>query len=110
LACTPEPLHWYEEIRALLDRGLIDAVEAIRIEAAYTMLADDPNVCASFEDTESLRGLKLDGRALLSSAAGFDMAITWHTWRGRPELVEQYRLRAAIVRSVARDLAEGKTA
>ncbi len=97
-----EPRRWWDEIRLLLEHGLIDAQEAADIERAHGMLADDPQCryYASFENEQCVRRLMTAGPpiTILSHADLFEFAERWHRWRGREALAGRYKTRAEVVR------------
>jgi len=102
LKCDPAP-GWRAQIEELLKRELLDEAEILWAEDTYHCL--DPNqpaeLCKTFETVEGIRQLKLGADGLKSIAREFDLALLWHTWRGRAELAERYRTRAAAVREAS---------
>ncbi len=99
-----EPLQWFDEIRALLEHGLIDATEALLCEKVRHVLSDNAAVYSSFESAALIRGMGLSPAVLLHCQREFELATAWHLWRGRPELVEKYKLRAQAVRDVMQNV------
>lgn len=98
-----EPLQWFDEIRALLEHGLIDATEALLIERIHHVLSESETVYSAFERAALIRGMGLSPAVLLHCQREFELATAWHTWRARPELAAKYRLRAQTVRDVMQD-------
>ncbi|MGA9623970.1 MAG: hypothetical protein WBQ65_05840 [Bryobacteraceae bacterium] len=98
-----EPRHWFDEIRVLLEHGLLDATEALLCEKLHHVLSDNAAVYSSFESAALIRAMGLSPSVLLHCQKEFELASTWHTWRGRPELGARYGLRVEAVRDVLRD-------
>jgi len=94
------PLQWFDEIRALLEHGLIDATEALLCEKVHHVLSDNAAVYSSFESAALIRAMSLSPSVLLHCQREFELASTWHAWRGRPELAEKYGRRAQAIRDV----------
>lgn len=94
------PLQWFDEIRALLEHDLIDVTEALLCEKSHNVLSDSEAVYSAFETAALICGMNHTPSVLLHCQREFELAITWHAWRGRPELAEKYRLRAQAVRDV----------
>lgn len=101
LGCAPQ-WRWYEEIAVLLERNLIDAVEAAGIEATHKALSpgQGDSFCSGFDDPARIVQMRLDEYMRRSLAQEFIVVADWHTWRGRPELAATYRARAECVRGV----------
>ena len=103
LGLNPPPNRLLEQVAVLLDRNLIDAIEATEIESHYPMLNADQATafCSEFDSAVSVLYAHHHGAEILSrTVARFDLASRWHAWRGRPELAELYARRHAIVLNV----------
>jgi hypothetical protein len=99
------PRAWHAQLAGLLDRGLIGAEEVLRIERSRPELAPGAeSFGAAYEDAESIRRQRLGEVVLRGLAGEFAIASRWHEWRGRPQLAAAFRLRAAVVASVAKEL------
>lgn len=99
-----EPRCWYEEVKALLEAGLITPEEAHAIEHQYPLLngRQTPECYSAFDEPESVRTQGL-GRYVLEQCVGeFDLAKFWHRWRGRQQIAERYKVRADSVRKILR--------
>jgi len=74
----------FEQIGLLVERGLIDGMEAICIERTYSLLSDDApaDFASSFDSADGVR----DQGATTRTLDRLDVAARWHAWRGRPEL------------------------
>lgn len=96
------PCRWPDELNVLLDHNLIDADEAVRIEASTLMLSPKQNLefCCSFEDPRLIAQMRLSPSVLDNTAHAFDVAARWHLYRDRPTIAERYRLRAAAIREL----------
>lgn len=96
---------WHDQLAVLLDRNLISAEEAERIDHAFSQLHPKQSLAygSSFERPNAIRSLQLSRYLLSDSAQEFDFAARWHVWRGRPELAERYHLRASTVRAVLQE-------
>lgn len=94
-----EPKNWVEELRPLMDRGMItDESERIAIEQQNPMLSPQPPSFLNDFDDAKLIWKRINPSEANKKAAEFDLAVMWHTWRGRPEISEQFRRRAELVR------------
>lgn len=103
LGLRPAPTWPFDQIQALLDRGLLISEEALRIERTWPMLNPDQSLtfCSNFESLETIRWQQLDPRTLLGIAHEFDIASTFHARYGRPELSQKYAQRARVCRNAA---------
>ena len=95
LGCAPA--RWFEEIEVLLRHGLIDATEAVGIEATHQMLSPGQSeaFCSGFGDHGRIAQMQLGHYVLKSLADEFTIAGDFHEWRNRPGLAQRYRVRAA---------------
>ncbi len=98
------PMHWFDEIRVLLEHGLIDATEALLCEKAHHVLSDNEAVYSAFERAPLIRGMGLSPSVLAHCGREFELAATWHTWRGRRELAAKYRSRVEAIRDVMQNV------
>jgi len=88
----------------LIDRGLIDATEAARLEHDLRELSPDPGTyCQSYDSAALIAEntsshVDHDPRLLMESIEHFETAARWHAWRGRPEAAERWARRVEVVR------------
>ena len=95
------PRRWYDELIVLLDKRLISAEEAVRIEASNQMLSGEHQeaFCAAFDDAGAIIQMRLDADGAGTLVKKFEAAARWHQWRGRPEVAERYTARADLLRA-----------
>jgi hypothetical protein len=93
------PCHWYHEVRILHSNGLLDATELVAVESEHMLLspAQPTELYASFEDPARIKAMGFCGHTLRQLEAEFLLAVDWHGWRERPELVDRYLRRAAVI-------------
>jgi hypothetical protein len=99
----PNPPHaWHEQLCLLESRGLLREGEEAAVEHVIQELNPEqsPNFLSIFDDPERALGSPHSRYQLRRSAAEFEFAAGWHARRGREELAERYRNRAAIARSM----------
>jgi hypothetical protein len=99
---------WHDQLRVLLERGLISAEEAERCENRCPELnpAQAPEFCSSHDSRATIisSGAGRLGPEIVSELVEeFEVVSRWHTWRGRPELADRYRRRAEAVRQFLED-------
>ena len=92
-----DPPDEYEEIAALLDRGLIDADEALAIERRLPFLGEKAHAMFAIDRSQPSHSNVQSRLSVAVLALGDALAAKWHLWRGRPECAEQY-LRASANR------------
>jgi|SRR5579871_2990675 len=97
-----EPLELNDPDVARVIPLAFSAEEVTWIEDNFPALAADQpdNFCSVFDDLGAIRGLNLDHAALEGVEREFIAAGAWHEARGRPELAQRYRRRAAALRQV----------
>lgn len=96
------PFHWHEELLVLMEHKLIDATEAVRIDLSRTELGPkaDETTWASFGNRETILQMRPDAHSLRQTAAGFEAAAEWHTWRGRLTVADLWAHRATLIREI----------
>ena len=99
------PGHWYHELVVLLDRNLISAEEAVRMEANNQILSGEhqESFCSALDDQAGIARMQLDPDMADELAEEFDAAARRHQWRGRSEVAERYRKRANLLRAWVAD-------
>lgn len=99
------PDEWHEQLPQLLDLGLIDDAEAVRIERGpiQDLQTDQPETfCSSFENGDGIGSMQIAPYLLSKLAARFHATARWHAWRQRPALAARYALRANTIWRVLR--------
>jgi hypothetical protein len=92
---------WFDQITVLLDRDLIGAEEAERVDHSYKELDPDQDALNnSFDTLEETARQQLSKYTLETLEGEFTLASRWHAWRGRPALAELYHLRSSMVHVV----------
>lgn len=100
LHIDPPPDRWATEIPELIERGLIDAAEAARIEAGYQQLAARHPVHEAVgtyklpEDSWTLRRRLEEARC----------AAAWHAWQGRERQAASWAAFAEEIQGALRGL------
>jgi hypothetical protein len=90
------PIPWFEQLNILLDRELIGAEEALRIENSGRgeLNPHDSDFGSIFETKAGIERHGLCEYTLRPLESAFRAAARWHGWRGRPDFAALYELRA----------------
>jgi hypothetical protein len=78
------PANWFDEIAALMDRGMIAPEEAFTIEREHRILSPQGA-------PEHFNATGLSQAVARRAAAEFALAARWHLWRGRAAIAEKFQ-------------------
>jgi hypothetical protein len=106
LRITNPPNTWYEQLGVLESRGLLREGEEAAVEHVIQELNPEQsaNFLSIFDDPERALSSSHSRYQLRRFAAEFEFASGWHARRGRVELAERYRNRAAIAMALLESL------
>jgi hypothetical protein len=99
------PSFW-RGLSILIERGLVEGVEAAHLEHDCRELSADPGTfCQSFDSAEIVAKnptshLDHDSRSLMGTVEHFQTAAAFHRFRGRPAIAATWERRAAVAQSV----------